>query len=97
MLIHSFIDFILKYNQKEKNGENKTERLKQQKSSQSLQLNIKPIAWLHVQDLQWKDFTAGRQFRHSRGSHTSSETILKFASPHDLKLDSLKVYFLKFA
>lgn len=52
MLIHSFIDFILKYNQKEKNGENKTERLKQQKSSQSLQLNIKPIAWLHVQDLQ---------------------------------------------
>ena len=83
MLIHSFIDFILKYNQKEKNGENK-----------SLQLNIKPIAWvgLHVQDLQWKDFTAGRQFR-----HTSSETILKFASPHHLKLDSLKVYFLKFA
>ena len=53
MLIHSFIDFILKYIQKEKNGENKTERLKQQKSSQSLQLNIKPIAWvgLHVQDL----------------------------------------------
>ena len=65
MLIHSFIDFILKYNQKEKNGENKTERLKQQKSSQSLQLNIKPTAWLHVQDLQWKDFTAGRQFRHT--------------------------------